>query len=393
MRLECLSLYTGEEPLTERHLQAIWYDRQMRPQILFSKGGLEVRVVDPGIWNLEAGPDFLGATLEIGRERKRIKGDVEIHLRPSDWQAHKHFEDRAYSNVIAHVTWMDGSIPSTLPSQAISIALGKHMAEDIGFSPAQIDLTGYPFARLPVGERPCRVRLENEPELARKILLEAGKSRLATKAKRFYMDIMKYEGDCEQVLYEWFMEALGYRRNAHAFRFIAQTIPLVALKSEKTNALQAFRKAAEFVDWDIRSCRPNNKPQNRLDAAAEFFASHDLKQYMEIRDFSPNALRSLAKDLSSSAFVGLKRAAAIIANAVIPMAIADGRIKEAPNWLPPEDLSSPMRLTAFRMLGRDHNPNAFYLTNGLAMQGLIEIHRKYCLGLYPDCIGCAIAAA
>ena len=89
--------------------------------------------------------------------------------------------------------------------------------------------------------------------------------------------------------------------------------------------------------------------------------------------------------------MGKGRAAAVLANALVPIAIAAGRIQQPPGWLPPEDLSSPMRLTAFRMLGRDHNPAAFYLDNGLRMQGLLQIHREFCLDLYPDCQGCGVA--
>ena len=49
-----------------------------------------------------------------------------------------------------------------------------------------------------------------------------------------------------------------------------------------------------------------------------------------------------------------------------------------------------MRLTAFRMFGRDHNPRAWYLHNGLKMQGLIQIHRDFCLQVHPDCLNCQL---
>ena len=64
-------------PITERHVQAIWYDSSLRPAQLRTVRGGEVRVVDPGIWNLESGPDFRHAVLELGRDRRRVEGDVE----------------------------------------------------------------------------------------------------------------------------------------------------------------------------------------------------------------------------------------------------------------------------------------------------------------------------
>jgi len=89
--------------------------------------------------------------------------------------------------------------------------------------------------------------------------------------------------------------------------------------------------------------------------------------------------------------MGRGRAGAIMANVIVPWAIAEGRLSEAPEWLPPEDVSDPVRLTAFRLFGRDHNPAAFYSTNGLLIQGLLQIHRDYCLQVHPDCSECQFA--
>ena len=91
--------------------------------------------------------------------------------------------------------------------------------------------------------------------------------------------------------------------------------------------------------------------------------------------------------------MGPGRAAAIIANVVVPYALAEERIAEPPGWLPPEDISGPVRLTAFRLFGRDHNPAALYATNGLLIQGLLQIHRDCCLKAYPDCTGCSLSGS
>jgi len=74
--------------LTERHVQAIWYDAALRPSNLVTRRGSAVTVVSPGEWNLEAGPDFKNAVLEIGKDRRRVIGDVEVHLCPADWDVH-----------------------------------------------------------------------------------------------------------------------------------------------------------------------------------------------------------------------------------------------------------------------------------------------------------------
>lgn len=387
----CFGFSPDGEVLSERHLQALWYDREMRPPRLKTSLREEVRVIDPGEWNLEEGPDFKNAVLEIGRARRRLKGDVEIHLRPGDWTAHAHGSDGAYRNVIAHVTWTRGQPPPTLPDAAVSIALGEAMATEIGFSPEQIDLTAYPFARLPNTPPPCQRRIGANPELAHDILSHAGILRLRTKARRFAALLSARPQSREQVFYEEVMAALGYRRNAQGFRFVAGAVPYRTVVSEPETAEHALLTAAGFVEWDRRRVRPNNSPERRLRAAAGFFAHNSLSDFMEAVDFSPQACRRLAAKLSSAGRLGRGRANAILANVIVPMALAEQRLQEVPAWLPPEDVSTPMRLAAFRLFGRDHNPHAFYATNGLWLQGLLKIHRDYCLALYPDCTACPVA--
>ena len=115
----------NNEIVSERHVQAIWYDGTLRPGELRTAGGTPVRVVDPGRWNLEAGPDFLDAVLEIGDDLRRVRGDVEIHVRATDWAAHGHGQNPAYADVVAHVTWHPGPPPvaddGALPPHCVRI--------------------------------------------------------------------------------------------------------------------------------------------------------------------------------------------------------------------------------------------------------------------------------
>lgn len=113
---------------------------------------------------------------------------------------------------------------------------------------------------------------------------------------------------------------------------------------------------------------------------------------MDADAFDGRRCRTMVRDMTPGHCMGRGRAAAIIANVIVPWAMAEGRVDEAPEWLPPEDISDPVRLTAFRLFGRDHNPAAFYSTNGLLIQGLLQIHRDYCLQMHPDCSECRFAS-
>ena len=390
--MRCPYYRYGREPLTERHVQAIWYDRDIRPARLWSRSGTEVRVVHPGKWNLESGPDFKDAVIEVGPDHQRMKGDVEVHLSPSDWELHAHGYDPAYRNVICHVTWGCGPTPASLPVGAISIWLGRFMTEQIGFAPEQIDLGVYPFARLPATERPCHALLKTDPDLAGEVLAAAGEYRLRAKARRLGTVLSIRANEREQVIYEEVMTALGYKRNASAFRRIAELVPLERLRAEPDNAEMALVGASTFVDWDHRNLRPNNKPEMRLRAAGQLFTSRDIGVLLNAHSFIRRECRDLVAFLSRDRLMGKGRAAAILANVVVPAAIGEGRVSGPPEWLPPEDLSEPVRLTAFRMFGRDHNPSAFYAQNDMKIQGLIQIHRDYCLQVHPDCDGCALVS-
>ncbi len=381
----------GGERLTEKHVQAIWYDREMRPARLDTIDGIPVRVVDPGEWNLVEGPDFLGAVLEIGEERRRVTGDVEIHLRPSDWTNHHHGDDPAYRNVVLHVTWYCGMVPSTLPKGAMSIAIGNEVAGETGFSPECIDLAAYPFSRITAKPPPCRELVGSSPERAHEVLRRAGERRLRAKAQRIAALLAERPNERMQILYEEIMGALGYRRNSKAFRSVARMIPLRVMTAEPENVEYALLTASEFIEWDRRGTRPGNSPEKRLRAAAAFFTARSLAPLLEINEFSKAEMRLVSAFLAKDSLMGAKRAAATIANVIVPFAMAEGRIENAPDWLPPEDFSSPMRLTALRMFGRDHNPFVFYLRNGLLMQGLLQIHREFCLELYPDCVFCTVS--
>ena len=360
---------TNRAPLTERHVQAIWYDAALRPSALRTVRGGDVIVVDPGTWNLEAGPDFRQAVLELGRDRRRVIGDVEVHLKPADWSAHRHGDDPAYRNVVAHVTWYRGEPPPELPERCVSICLGTFLRTRNDFSPDEIDVTAYPYAKLPQTERPCERFFGKNPDLGLAVLRAAGVQRLWIKARRFLMRFMR-TGDPEQVFYEELFAAFGYAKNSEPFRALAERLPLSELPATEEMAREALNSVAEMEitkhhPWRLSNVRPNNAPSARLSDAAAIFTGGKPR------------------------YLGPRLSSAILANVIVPFALARGVLREPPLWLPPEDLNTTIRLAAFRLFGRDHNP-ALYSGNGVLLQGLIQIHRDYCLAAHPDCAACGL---
>jgi hypothetical protein len=222
----------GDVPdLTERHMRCIWADPALRPRTLVTMRGETVVVESPGTWNMEPGPDFIDATLLIGPANRRVVGDVELHLRPSDWKHHHHGGDPAYTRVAAHVTWMPGSLPDgTLPPGAVEIALRDAVRANPMFTPDAIDVTAYPFAAGRDGERPCTHALAEWSQADRLALLEsAGQARLRIKAARMSRTLAE-RNDPDQVLHEEVCSALGYKHNRAAFRMLASELPVSVLR-------------------------------------------------------------------------------------------------------------------------------------------------------------------
>jgi hypothetical protein len=87
--------------INEEFLHFLWKNQQLTGIVLTAASGREIRVLDPGQHNQDAGPDFFNAKVEI--DGTLWAGNVELHINASDWIRHGHSGDRAYDSVILHV--------------------------------------------------------------------------------------------------------------------------------------------------------------------------------------------------------------------------------------------------------------------------------------------------
>ena len=67
--------------------------------------GESLSIIHPGNINSNQGPDFLDAKIKVGDTT--WAGNIELHILSSDWNNHKHSNDKNYRNVILHVVWQD----------------------------------------------------------------------------------------------------------------------------------------------------------------------------------------------------------------------------------------------------------------------------------------------
>ena len=429
---------------SERHLQCVWFDPDLRPAVLKTGRGEDVLVEDPGVWNSEAGPDFLGAAIRIGPDRRRIAADVEIHLHPADWERHHHGSDPRYARVRIHVTYFPGALPDgSLPPGSVQIALKEALAANPLFSFETIDVTTYPqFAR--ATPTPCsRFFATWTPDESAALLESAGEERLRRKAERFSVAI--HEKGADQVLYEEVLCALGYKQNKAPFRRLAELVPLESLREEARDDLHVAyallmgiagllpkqpkanwdAETKSFVrtlwdlwwkkrerwenrimsagSWRLAGLRPANRPERRIMAAADLFVDHKIPQRSE--GFIARARRWLesakgiywdrrlsfsgGRQKQSSALLGETRIDAILNNVLIPFLATRG-IRPA-RWLdrlPMEAGNVIVRQTAAALFGSDFPPSL--CRDGLRQQGLIQIFYDFCLNDRSRCAACEL---
>ncbi len=91
--------------MREDLLYFIWKHNKLAAKPLCTGKKEKVVIKSPGFQNKLAGPDFFNAQVEI--DGQLWAGNVEMHLKSSDWYVHHHETDENYNNVILHVVWED----------------------------------------------------------------------------------------------------------------------------------------------------------------------------------------------------------------------------------------------------------------------------------------------
>lgn len=89
--------------MKEDFLHHVWKFSKFNTTNLETTDGASLSIVQVGQHNLNAGPDFFNGQVRVNDQL--WAGNIEIHIKSSDWYAHNHETDTAYDNVILHVVW------------------------------------------------------------------------------------------------------------------------------------------------------------------------------------------------------------------------------------------------------------------------------------------------
>ena len=89
--------------MKEDFLHHVWQFKKFDIANLKTTKGESIQILNSGQYLQLAGPDFFNAQIIIGNQK--WAGNVEIHLKSSDWYVHNHEKDSNYDSVILHVVW------------------------------------------------------------------------------------------------------------------------------------------------------------------------------------------------------------------------------------------------------------------------------------------------
>ena len=330
-----------DKRIPESLLAKLWKERAVRQTELRTEAGRRVRVVYPGRSGVTAGPDFRDALLEV-EGVGLVRGDVELHIKQSDWNSHGHGRDPNYNGVVVHGALEASSAETRLQSGSLAPVMDlQSLLTEVSQEELKLDLwqalslKGFPQPQT-LGE-------------AEETLDRAGSLRFRSKA-RWLATCIELDGP-DQALYQALMEGLGYSTNRRPFEQLASLAPFHAVTEaakelppgDRVSAIggwltacsglngpsifrpKGFGPVMDHREWHLFRVRPTNHPRRRILGAAMLLARF-LEQglaaglWEEVHRSRPAGLTGAlcAQNGPGPAYVGRGRAIDLVVNAVLP---------------------------------------------------------------------------
>lgn len=214
--------------MMEQLLHYVWKHKIFPLKELKTTDGLPVEVIDTGLHNTNAGPDFFNAKIKINGTL--WIGNIEIHDRASDWHLHGHDKDKAYDSVILHVV---GDADSDIYRTD-----GELIPQILLVCPEQIVRN---FEILVQADRfpPCYRIVKSLPSLMLHSWMSALQTeRFSAKADVIMERLKKSGGSWEDAFFITLARNFGFGLNGDAFEQWAGMIPLRAVDKHRDNLFQ-----------------------------------------------------------------------------------------------------------------------------------------------------------
>lgn len=219
--------------MTEAFLQYIWQHQLLEGE-LHTTDGTPVKIERPGTINHDAGPDFFDAHIRIGETL--WVGNVEVHIKASDWNLHHHSTNHAYDNVILHVVFeSDTAITLQDCHQLATLNISKNIPDSIWANYESLLQPPQPMAI------PCMDHLKDiSPIFINSALERLTLERLERKCGMTRQLLQEIHGNWEQCCYIQLAHYFGGKINSFPFELLA--------KSTDQNLLARWRDKPQRIE-------------------------------------------------------------------------------------------------------------------------------------------------
>lgn len=418
--------------MKEDFLHYIWNHKKFDLQNLRTDTDLPIHLISVGQANLNSGPDFFNVLIEIGDQK--WAGNVEIHLRSSDWYTHGHETDPRYDNVILHVVWENDAQVyrrdhSTIPTLVLKDLVS---ADLIGRYEQLLNSTKH-FIN-------CEKDFSEVEEFVKLHWLERLYfERLDRKTSNISALLKHTAQDWEAVLYGMLFKYFGVKENEEAFENLYRSIDYSIVRKNSTTLLSLealFFGQAGFLELDCEDAyflslkkeydylshkyqlppnlcskpqffrlRPPNFPTIRLSQLAQLFSTHsqlfdkitavktieeyyqlfgvDASDYWNTHYTFGKSSKNFKKKITKS-FIDL-----LVINVIIPIRFAhlqsigkheNDLLLQLIQSIDPEHNSITKNFDSLQKIN----------TNALTSQALIQLKNEYCTP--NSCLRCEIGA-
>lgn len=210
--------------MKEDFLHYLWKFKKFETLNLKTFNGEEITIINVGQYLELAGPDFFNGQIVIGNQK--WAGNIEIHLKSSDWYVHHHERDEAYENVILHVVWEhDTEIFRKNNTEIPVLELKKYVDA--------VTIANYQSLIAPKSWIFCEKQLKDIDGFALKNWQERlFFERLERKSKPIFELMEETNHDWEAVLFWLLAKNFGLNTNGEIFLKIAKSIPFSIIRKE-----------------------------------------------------------------------------------------------------------------------------------------------------------------
>lgn len=403
---------------SEQLLHFIWKNKLYNTDSLITDSGIQFEVIDPGLHNENAGPDFFNS--KIKAQGRVWAGNVEIHRSSSDWVRHGHHKDKAYNSVILHMAEnVDVEIfnenGQKVPQCRIEVPESIHKSADY--------LINSKF-NLPCGNFISSIQKVKINSWLSYLTIE----RLERKSDDIYNHLIRYNNSWDDVFYVVLSRNFGFGINSEEFERMALSLPYKYILKHSDNLFQVealmFGQAGLLEDtsnddysiklkneykflkskYQLKSIdgyvfkklriRPGSFPELRLAQLAAllqksgrlFSTILKMKDYREFFNYlqtDPSEYWQShysfgKKSAKSNKSLGAKSLDIIVINTVVPMLFAYGKKSSSEEYCSRAiEILESIKAENNRVV-REFCTAGIYPSNAADSQALIQLCREYC---------------